>query len=456
MSAGTPSPVVATVFTIGGRHCSGLYSCSDRFDSIAETSRSAPSRSDLYTTNTSAISMMPALSACTSSPVPGTSVTIERSAVRTISTSSWPTPTVSMMTTSFPDASRTSAASPVARARPPRCPRVAMLRMKTPSSPACDCMRRRSPSTAPPVNGLVGSTARMPTTGAACPDRVESPAEPDAWRSSVVKRSTSVLLPAPGGPVTPTRQARPVCAKSARTRSAPAAPSSSTSEMPRAMARASPATIRSANEPLVSIGWLVVGPWSLVLGAWSVLGPRSVPGPRCADRPGDRWLSLDRAPRTTDGPGTKYEVLGTSSRQHLPGDHETLNFAGAFADGRQLDVPKELLGRIVFHEPVAAVDLHAVVGRLHGDLARIQLRHRRLERHTLAAVLHPGGSIRQEARRLDARRVVGQFPLDRLKPVDRPAERFSLSCVAQRRFVRTLRQADGERRDADPPGIEHL
>ena len=34
--------------------------------------------------------MMPALSACTSSPVPGTSTTIEMSAVRTMSTSSWP------------------------------------------------------------------------------------------------------------------------------------------------------------------------------------------------------------------------------------------------------------------------------------------------------------------------------------------------------------------------------
>jgi hypothetical protein len=46
----------------------------------------------------SAISMMPALSACTSSPVPGTIVTTEMSAVRTMSTSSWPTPTVSMTT----------------------------------------------------------------------------------------------------------------------------------------------------------------------------------------------------------------------------------------------------------------------------------------------------------------------------------------------------------------------
>ena len=53
------------------------------------------------------------------------------------------------------------------RARePPRWPRVAMLRMNTPSSPACACMRTRSPRIAPPVNGLVGSTATTPTSAA--------------------------------------------------------------------------------------------------------------------------------------------------------------------------------------------------------------------------------------------------------------------------------------------------
>ena len=78
----------------------------------------------------------------------------------------------------------------VARARPPRWPRVAMLRMNTPLSPACACMRTRSPRIAPPLNGLVGSTAIMPTVW-------------PAPRSAAIRRSTSVLLPAPGGPVTP-------------------------------------------------------------------------------------------------------------------------------------------------------------------------------------------------------------------------------------------------------------
>ena len=48
-------------------------------------------------------------------------------------------------------------------ARPPSEPWVAIERMNTPGSSACACMRMRSPSTAPPVNGLEGSTATIPT-----------------------------------------------------------------------------------------------------------------------------------------------------------------------------------------------------------------------------------------------------------------------------------------------------
>ena len=56
-----------------------------------------------------------------------------------------------------------------------------------------EVMRRaiRSPRTAPPVNGLVGSTA---TTLTVAP----------VFRITAVSRSTSVLFPAPGGPVMPT------------------------------------------------------------------------------------------------------------------------------------------------------------------------------------------------------------------------------------------------------------
>ena len=71
-----PCRSLASVFTIGGRQSPSPNDCSDSIASIDATVRSAPSRSALFTTKMSAISMMPAFSACTSSPVPGTSRTM--------------------------------------------------------------------------------------------------------------------------------------------------------------------------------------------------------------------------------------------------------------------------------------------------------------------------------------------------------------------------------------------
>ena len=56
-----------------------------------------------------------------------------------------------------------SATSAVFAPRPPPVPRVAMLRMNTPSSLSRSAMRTRSPSSAPEVKGLVGSTATIAT-----------------------------------------------------------------------------------------------------------------------------------------------------------------------------------------------------------------------------------------------------------------------------------------------------
>ena len=70
-------------------------------------------------------------------------------------------------------------------------------RMKTPGSRKWSASLMRSPSSAPCVNGLDGSTEITPTD-----------------RSSVRMCRTSVLIrddfPTPGGPVTPTTNAEPV------------------------------------------------------------------------------------------------------------------------------------------------------------------------------------------------------------------------------------------------------
>src|SRR5205823_1284572 len=108
------------------------------------------------------------------------------SALRAISSSVWPTPTVSTRMRAKPNASSRSATSSVVVARPPCAPRVAMERMKTCGARLADSIRMRSPSSAPPVNGLVGATATTPT---------ESPCA----REGGVGRSASAPLPAPRG-----------------------------------------------------------------------------------------------------------------------------------------------------------------------------------------------------------------------------------------------------------------
>ena len=189
--------------------------------------------SDLLTTMMSGISMTPAFSAWIESPEPGIRTRMIVSPWSTMSISAWPTPTVSMKTSSLPEASIRSAACRVASERPPRAPRLAIERMKTPASRKWSERRIRSPSRAPRVNGLEGSIERTAT-----------------WRSALrissVRAPIRVLFPTPGGPVSPTIRALPVRGKTSRTSSQPAGSSFSIRVIARARARLSPATSRSA------------------------------------------------------------------------------------------------------------------------------------------------------------------------------------------------------------------
>ena len=129
----------------------------------ATPSTSEPFLSDLLITNISPISINPAFIVCTASPDSGTSTTIVVSAVCAISSSDCPTPTVSIIINSLPLASSISHASLAFFESPPRLPLVAIERMKVSLSLPESCILILSPSNAPPVNGLVGSTAIIPT-----------------------------------------------------------------------------------------------------------------------------------------------------------------------------------------------------------------------------------------------------------------------------------------------------
>src|SRR5687767_4047701 len=143
--------------------------------------------------------------------------------------------------------------------------------------------------------------------------------------------------------------------------------------------------------------------------------------------------------------------------QELSRDDQALDFAGALADGAQLDVTEEFLGRVVFDESVPAVNLHRLFGGPDGNLARVQLGHGRLApgAHD-ALVLEPGGPIGEQPCGLNAGGHVGQLPLDGLKTRDGLAKLPALFRIPQRRLVRALGQPDRQGRNADAAVIENL
>ena len=161
-------------------------------------------------TKTSAISSSPALLACIESPHPGFTTTTVVSAADATSTSTWPTPTVSTITTGMPAAASTRTASGTARDRPPRWPRVAIERMNTPvvegvvlhahpvaeDGPAGERRRR-----------VDGQDAHLPPAASPVHRRRTSRARTTArpgLRTSAIRPSVRVDLPAPGAPVRPT------------------------------------------------------------------------------------------------------------------------------------------------------------------------------------------------------------------------------------------------------------
>src|SRR5438876_1299407 len=95
-----PSSLAADAITTGGRHA--CFGPSVMASWISRRVFSAPPRSTLLMTKTSAISRMPALMVWTASPDSGIRVSTTLSQIVEISSSDWPTPTVSTRMTSRP------------------------------------------------------------------------------------------------------------------------------------------------------------------------------------------------------------------------------------------------------------------------------------------------------------------------------------------------------------------
>src|SRR5438128_2053923 len=166
---------------------------------------------------------------------------------------------------------------------------------------------------------------------------------------------------------------------------------------------------------------------------------------------GPAWRDQARHLRT--GPRTSFPYF----LPRICRDDQSLDFAGAFADGAQLDVPIVLLGRVVFHEAVAAEDLDRLVGHAYRHLAGVELGHARfLGEADVFAVGKPRGVIHQQACGFDLRRHIGKLELDGLKLADAFAELLALFGVFHRRFVGALRHSQTEGSDRNAPAVQHL
>src|SRR5947207_11440799 len=110
---------------------------------------------------------------------------------------------------------------------------------------------------------------------------------------------------------------------------------------------------------------------------------------------------------TTWDPSTAVNLSGRASDAQLARDHHLLDLVGALADGEDLGVAIEAADGVLLDVAVAAVDLHSLLRRPHGEAAGDQLRLGGREGEGLAAVLEDRRPVDEQARGLALRRDVG-------------------------------------------------
>ena len=140
----------------------------------------------------SAISMIPRLIPCNSSPVPASWIKRKKSTMEWTAVSLCPTPTVSTKTVSNPAASHKIIVSRVLRATPPNEPADGEGRMKAFFSLDRASILVLSPNILPFERSLLGSIANTANLW-------------PCFNKCIPKESIEVLFPAPGTPVIPMR-----------------------------------------------------------------------------------------------------------------------------------------------------------------------------------------------------------------------------------------------------------
>ena len=62
-----------------------------------------------------------------------------------------------------------------------------------------------------------------------------------------------------------------------------------------------------------------------------------------------------------------YRNLTSLLAYDVSGDYESLDFRGAFINLYYLCIPKIALNFVIFHAPIAAMDLYRLGGSAHGN-----------------------------------------------------------------------------------------
>mmetsp|Transcript_5039 Transcript_5039/g.11033 ORF Transcript_5039/g.11033 Transcript_5039/m.11033 type:complete len:213 (+) Transcript_5039:659-1297(+) len=197
-SSSSPLFVRADTSVTGGFQPSTFrrWSCiARRYSAAVRVAAGMRSPSCLFTTRRSAISMIPFLTPCSSSPPAGGITRVTTSTAWSIKISLWPSPTVSTMTVPYPALWHSCITSCVYCATPPRMPEEGEGRTNACSWRESSAMRVLSPKMLPPDrcdDGSMVITASFSPELAICMPRF----------------SIRVDLPAPGGPQMPRRRSR--------------------------------------------------------------------------------------------------------------------------------------------------------------------------------------------------------------------------------------------------------
>ena len=100
--------------------------------------------------------------------------------------------------------------------------------------------------------------------------------------------------------------------------------------------------------------------------------------------------------------------------------------------------------------------MHALVGGAHGYFRSVELGHGRFQVHVLAAVLHVGGAVGEQAGGFYFGGHVGQLEADALEAADGLVELVALLAILGGSLQCALGDAQAKRSDADAAAVEHF